>query len=155
MLLALGVWVVSMVSAVLVYVGLSPVLGSPTDTALDVLRGSTDMSRVGSADSVAMGLIVARASVLAGLAEELFFRGALYGWVRKRLPAVPTVLITAVIFAAVHPFALLVPLTLSLGIAAGWLRERTGSTLNCFVAHAATDTSMLVAAAVLVALRIG
>jgi membrane protease YdiL (CAAX protease family) len=160
LLLALGVWVVSLVAVALVYVALSPLLGSPQDVAIQVLRSGTDLSHLSAADALTMGLIVVRVCLLAGLGEELLFRGALYGWLRSRLSAVSTILLTSVIFAAIHtqfvPFSvhttlLLLPLTMPFGIVAGWIRERTGSTLNCFMLHIATDTLMFVAAYTLVA----
>jgi membrane protease YdiL (CAAX protease family) len=35
--------------------------------------------------------------------EELFFRGVLYAWIRERMPAAVSVLVSAVIFASLHP----------------------------------------------------
>jgi membrane protease YdiL (CAAX protease family) len=162
LVLALGVLVLLKSVSILVYVLLSPILGSPQSSLLQELRLTTDLSRLSSADALAMGLIVIRACLLSPLAEELLFRGALFGWVRRRVPALPTILLVTVPFAAIHtyvPFSLQtqVPLFSNIflgGIAVAWVRERTGSSLNTFVMHAVNNSLMLVVAYVLVAQQI-
>lgn len=162
LVLALGVLVLLQSVSILVYVLLSPILGSPQSTLLQELRLTTDLSRLSSADALALGLIVIRACLLSPLAEELVFRGALFGWVRRRLPALPTILLTSVLFSAIHtyvPFSLQVQLPLFSGIFLGsialaWVRERTGSSLNTFVMHAVNNSLSLVVAYILVAQQI-
>jgi membrane protease YdiL (CAAX protease family) len=75
--------------------------------------------------------------VLAGVVEETLFRGAL-------LPRVGIV-ISAILFAALHTqyaisFATLEVLVL--GLALGWLRVKSGSTLPCMVTHAGYDIAV-------------
>ena len=75
--------------------------------------------------------------VLAGVVEEILFRGAL-------LPRFGIV-ITAILFAALHiqyavSFATLEVFVLGLGL--GWLRVRSGSTLPCIVTHAGYDIAV-------------
>jgi CAAX protease family protein len=163
LLLALGVLVLLLSVGMLVDVLLSPILGgSPLSIRLQELRLTTDLSRLSSADALALGLIVIRACLLSPLAEELVFRGALFGWVRRRLPALPTILLTSVLFSATHtyvPFSLQVQLPLFSDIFLGsivvaWVRERTGSSLNTFVMHAVNNSLMLVVAYMLVAQQI-
>ncbi len=36
--------------------------------------------------------------------EELFFRGLLYSWIRERIPAVPSIIVTSLLFSSVHGF---------------------------------------------------
>src|SRR5258708_16435742 len=160
LLLALGVWVVFLVAVALVYVAFSPLLGPPQDVAIQVLRSGTDLSRLSAADALTMGLIVVRVCLLAGLGEELLFRGALYGLPRSRLSAVSTILLTSVIFAAIHtqfvPFSghttlLPLPPSMPFGIVPGRIRERPRSTLKCFMLHIATDPFRVVAAYILIA----
>lgn len=74
--------------------------------------------------------------VLAGVVEEILFRGALV----PRLG----ILVTALLFAALHTqygitFASLEVFVLGLGL--GWLRVRSG-TLTCIVAHAGYDIAV-------------
>ncbi len=149
--LALGVWVLCWVAIALTYVALSPVLGPPQDAMLQLLRFGSDMSRLPPAGPIVLGLIVVRACVLAPLAEELLFRGALFGWLRRRLSAGLTIPLTAALFAGIHMMPLLLPVTFLFGVAAGWVRERTGSTLPFFAIHVLNNVLMLAVAYVLVA----
>jgi membrane protease YdiL (CAAX protease family) len=152
LLLALAIWALCWVAIALIYVALAPVLGPPQNAGLQLLRFGSDMSRLADAGLFSLALIVVRACLLAPLAEELLFRGALFGWVRKRLSAMPTILVTAALFAAIHMEVLLLPVTLLWGIAAGWVRERTGSTVPFFAAHVVNSVVMLAIASLLVAL---
>ena len=149
--LALGVWVLCWAAIALTYAALEPVLGPPRDALLQLLRFGSDMSRLPPAGPISLGLILLRACLLAPLAEELLFRGALFGWLRRRLPAMVTVLLTAALFAGIHMMPLLLPVTFLFGVAAGWVRERTGSALPFFAMHVLNNFLMLAVASVLVA----
>lgn len=149
--LALGVWVLCWIVIALTYVALNPLLGPPQDALLQLLRFGSDMSRLPPPGPVTLGLIVVRACLLAPLAEELLFRGALFGWLRRYLSAAPTVALTAALFAGIHMMLLLLPVTLLFGVAAGWVRERTGSTVPFFVVHVLNNVLMLAVASTLVA----
>jgi membrane protease YdiL (CAAX protease family) len=107
------------------------------------------MARIPHADGFDWFLIVVRALLLAGLAEELFFRGVLYGWLRRRLPAWATILVTSAVFMLEHLYAIVFPPAFFAGIGLGWLRERSGSVLPGFVVHVLTDTLLFVIALVL------
>jgi hypothetical protein len=77
---------------------------------------------------------------------------SLYGWLRRRLSVPATIVVSGLAFTAEHAVApLVLPAALLFGIAAGWVRHRTGSTLDTFVMHALFDGTLLVVAAVLVA----
>lgn len=154
LLLALGVLVLVQGVRILIYVLLSPIIGSLPNTLLQEFRLGTDLSRLPSADALAMGLIVVRACLLAPIGEELLFRGALFGWLRRRLSARYTILITALLFSITSlsfPGVLIIFLD---GIATSWVREHTGSSLNVAVMHIINDTLMLSIAYVLVAQHI-
>jgi membrane protease YdiL (CAAX protease family) len=43
------------------------------------------------------------ACVLGPFAEELFFRGILYSWLRERMPAAAGIVLSALFFAGLHP----------------------------------------------------
>jgi len=104
--------------------------------ALSVLEAiGSDDGRLGSSGPVLTGVILLRACVLAPVGEELLFRGALFGWLRSRLSAPASIGLTAVAFASIHGFPPILPLAFALGIAWGWTRERTGSTVPGVVAH--------------------
>jgi membrane protease YdiL (CAAX protease family) len=158
LLQGLGLNIVAWLVAVLFYVLFTPIFGSPLIIAIPVLKSVTDVTRLPHADLLTLGLIFGRVFLLVPLAEELFFRGALYGWLRRYLPALPTILLTAVLFGFEHTawgvpmprLFFLVPLAFVYGIAVGWVRERTGSTLNTAVMHVMVDAALLIVASLLI-----
>jgi membrane protease YdiL (CAAX protease family) len=89
---------------------------------------------------------IALSSVIAfPLVHELFFRGILFGGLRRArtgdgraLGSTDRVIVaTAVYFAASQGDPRSLPLFLALGLVTGWLRALSGSVLPAFVAHAA------------------
>lgn len=88
-----------------------------------------------------------RALVVAPLAEELVFRGVLYGAIRRRLRAGPAVLLSAVVFAAMHPVwiaGLLLPWTQFLGgLIFAWSYERTRSLALPVLLHVVGNLGVL------------
>jgi membrane protease YdiL (CAAX protease family) len=75
-------------------------------------------------------------------AEELFLRGALQPTLRRALGPGAAITVTAVLFAAIHMAAyglVAIPLDFGVGLLLGWLRERTGSTAACAIAHLVAD----------------
>lgn len=66
----------------------------------------------------ATGLLLA-AGILAPIAEEAFFRGVLYGWLRRRLGLVLAVSISALVFGLVHvqPIHALIAAIMGVGLA--------------------------------------
>jgi membrane protease YdiL (CAAX protease family) len=158
LLQGIGLNIVALLAALLCYLLLTPIFGPPLTIALPVLKSATDVTRLPQADLLTLALIFGRVFVLVPLAEELFFRGALYGWLRRHLPALPTILLTAVLFGFEHTVwgvpmpgvFFLVPLAFVYGIAFGWVRERTGSTLNTSVMHVMVDAALLIVASLLI-----
>jgi membrane protease YdiL (CAAX protease family) len=148
LVLALGAWVLCCALTALAYAALAPVFGPPRAALDELVLFGSDYGRLYSAGPFALALILVRACLLAPLCEELLFRGALFGWLRQRFPSVPTILLTAVLFAAIHAAGtvLLLPFALFFGATAAWVRERTGSVLPSFVMHAANNVSMVVLA---------
>ncbi|MGA1793054.1 MAG: lysostaphin resistance A-like protein [Thermoplasmatota archaeon] len=82
--------------------------------------------------------------VLAPLAEEVFFRGYLFGLLEDKLGDMPAITITAVLFAAVHfnPYTFL-PI-LALGGLMGWARKRSGSIIPSLVLHSMNNLIALI-----------
>jgi len=86
---------------------------------------------------------------MAPLAEELVFRGLLYGWLAGRWGAGVAVVGSSIAFAAAHVELAHVILVLPLGLMFGWLRWRSGSLWPSLVAHMANNGLAVVAAAYL------
>jgi uncharacterized protein len=93
----------------------------------------------GTAGLVAVCVLV---TVIAPIAEELFFRGYFFAALRNWRGPLPAALVTGVVFGAIHvgsaPVAFLAPLAL-LGFLLCVLRWQTGSLLPCLAAHAANN----------------
>ena len=85
------------------------------------------------------------AVILAPIAEELFFRGLLQSMLRRRFGPWSAVLISSVVFAAVHcgaePQAL--PSLFALALVMGYSYERTGRLLSPMLIHALFNAANL------------
>jgi membrane protease YdiL (CAAX protease family) len=137
--LALGipVWVGALIVGGLITLALTPLIGPPADNTTPLLKTSFD--------PLFVSIIVPTVCLMAPVCEEMLFRGALYGWLRRRVPFTLAIPITAAIFAGAHLLPTLFPLLFVVGVATAMVREWTGSTLNSFVVHA-TQNSFAVAA---------
>jgi len=78
--------------------------------------------------------------LLAGLAEELFFRGFMQVRLRERFGPWAAVLVTAAAFGISHLNLLHAAMAFLMGLYAGWLLERTGSIRPGILGHAANNT---------------
>lgn len=83
-----------------------------------------------------LGITVATVVLLAPAAEEMLFRGALFGWLRGRIPLVVAAVVSAAIFAGAHLSLAAFVYLFVFGLAAAAVYQRTGSTLNSFLMHA-------------------
>ncbi|HEX9522941.1 MAG TPA: type II CAAX endopeptidase family protein [Reyranella sp.] len=95
-----------------------------------------------------VGSLLAMA-VLAPLAEELVFRGLLYGWLASRWGTVLAWIVSSLAFAAAHVEPAHAVLVLPLGLWFGWLRRRTDSLWPSLVAHMVNNGLAIAAAAYL------
>jgi membrane protease YdiL (CAAX protease family) len=83
-------------------------------------------------------------SLLAGVGEELLFRGVLQVALARRLGALPGLLIAGALFGLLHPVTrTYVVLAALIGVYLGWLFERSGNLLLVMVAHALYDFVVL------------
>ena len=95
-------------------------------------------------------LTLAVLGLLAPVAEELVFRGLLYGWLAGRWSNLVAFILSSLAFAAAHTEPLHILMVLPLGFWFGWLRWRTGSLVTTIVAHIINNT-IAVSAAVFLA----
>lgn len=82
--------------------------------------------------------------VLAPFAEEMFFRGMVFGWLRKWgfwLSAI----ISAALFGAAHGINFIFPASFALGLLNAYVYEKSGSLWPAIVAHMAFNGTSLVA----------
>ena len=86
--------------------------------------------------------------VLAGtivpFAEELFFRGFLYGWLRPRRGVVTATVISALCFSLLHGIYWLIPALILLGVVLAIVYQRSGSILAAAVTHGTFNTITII-----------
>jgi membrane protease YdiL (CAAX protease family) len=90
----------------------------------------------GAIGAVAAGVLII---VAAPISEEIFFRGFMFGGLRKRLSFAWAALISAVIFGAFHYTGVnslgVIPQLAILGLVQAWLYERSGSIYPTIALH--------------------
>ena len=79
-------------------------------------------------------------------AEELFFRGLLYGWLRTKIGVGRGLLFSAVLFALLHTDPVAFFPILGLGILFGWVYEKTGSLTAPVSIHLLHNAGMMAVA---------
>jgi len=116
---------------------LGQVLDSLTMLAGLGQQGSMVMIRRALAQAVGPDLFLAVLiiGVLAGTAEEVFFRAYMQTRLVERLPPAIAVIITSVCFGVLHLEWLHAILALALGLYLGWITELTGSALPAVACH--------------------
>jgi membrane protease YdiL (CAAX protease family)/uncharacterized RDD family membrane protein YckC len=87
-------------------------------------------------------------AVAAPIAEEIFFRGMLFGGLRRRLSTLPAAAISALVFGALHATTGVsaVPPLIIFGFVLALLYERTGSLVPGMIAHALNNALALAVA---------
>ncbi len=89
------------------------------------------------------------AAVVAPIAEEIFFRGFMYGGLRRRIGVIGAMLISTLLFTALHfSVDLFIPI-FTLGLFLAWLYEYTGSLYPGIFLHAANNALSLLVLLVL------
>jgi membrane protease YdiL (CAAX protease family) len=94
-----------------------------------------------------VGIQIVLVVLAAGFAEEVAFRGLLFGGLRTRMPGWAAALISAAIFGALHAFTGIsaVPVLIGFGFVLALLYERTGSIVPGIVLHMLNNALALAA----------
>jgi membrane protease YdiL (CAAX protease family) len=101
-----------------------------------------EMLKSAPAMAAGRGWILALAVVAAPLCEEFIFRGLIYGGLRRSMKAPQAMLMSAAIFAVVHPPLSMLPV-LVLGLCAAWTYERSKTLLAPMLVHATYNAVIL------------
>ena len=115
--------VIVLISVVLARVGYQPA-PNPVIPALDEIR-----------QAWVRWLLVGMITVFGPFTEEVFFRGYLYPAMRRRLAVAPALLINAALFSLVHVSLVQFVPIMMLGLAMGFLFERTRSIVGPATFH--------------------
>jgi membrane protease YdiL (CAAX protease family) len=134
--------VIHVILSIAVGAGLYPLLSTVQDLAMKRWPIATEdvelAEKVIAVPTMSARLaFVVSAFVVIPIARELFFRGLLYGAVRRATNARIAALATAFFFAALTPDWRTLPCAVALGLALARLRERTGSVVAPIAAHLA------------------
>ena len=132
-LLALGAWMACfplVAVANLVNRELAPWLLDESSVARqDYLERFLSEEGVASSGAVWLCMVV-----VIPVVEELIFRGALYGGLRRVMPLPAAMILSGVVFGGVHDGVAMLPAA-TLGVLLAWLYERTGSLVVPSLAH--------------------
>ncbi len=94
---------------------------------------------------VSFAVTFVMAGIAAPIAEELFFRGALFTWFRQRFSLWPSILASSTLFALGHADTLAVVITsFILGVVNAWVFERTRSIWASIAIHAVNNSVAVV-----------
>lgn len=109
-----------------------------------------DGGRLVGAGPVLVTLSVLRGVLITPIAEELFFRGAFYSWLKGRFTVRAAIITSAALFTVVHFGVLaLLPYVAIFGLIGAWVRERTGSIVPWTIVHCVHNAAIFVAAYVI------
>jgi membrane protease YdiL (CAAX protease family) len=98
-------------------------------------------------DPVVLILLLVLAAIWAPVVEETFFRGALYGYLRRRWSWPIASAFTGLLFAVIHPQGWIgVPALATIGFILGAIREWRGSIIAPMTAHALNNGTVLLLA---------
>ena len=98
-----------------------------------------------SRSPVLAGLLLL-AALIGPIAEEIFFRGLLYGGLRNRIGVGRALVLTAFLFACLHTDPVSFLPIFALGLLFGWVYEKTGSLAAPVAIHVLHNGVMLYAA---------
>ena len=144
--LAFLLWLAMWVFFIITYLTLGSSWGVVRDIGKAVLTIGSLYGRLDGASPELTIFAIIQPILITPLMEELIFRGSLYGWLRGKLSARLTILITAVIFALYHPLIYLYPIAFVFGLLSGWFRERTKSLMPFLIMHVLNSILLIVGA---------
>jgi membrane protease YdiL (CAAX protease family) len=98
----------------------------------------------GAKSPLLLGSLVALASIVAPITEELLFRAGLFRYARTRLPRWAALLLPAVLFGALHGNLASFPQLVILGVIFSLAYERTGNIAVPMLAHALFNLNTIV-----------
>src|SRR5262249_19457809 len=144
-LAACTVWTVSWIAAAVIYVALSRWLWSLTYVRDAFMWIGADGGRLASKEPLLFVLGAGRGVTATPIAEEMLFRGSLFGWIRGRSTGPVTIVVTASLFALAHPMAVLWPGAFCFGLGAAWYRQRSNLLTPFVIVHMLNSVALLAA----------
>ncbi len=122
---------------------LTPVTGGLAESARQILSVATDVKRLNGQPAPAWAIAIVRGCLIVPVFEEVFFRGLLLQWLRRHLADGGAIAVSAALFAVMHGYPIVLPFAFVSGLFTGWVRVRTGSTLNTILMHVLNNVVFL------------
>lgn len=144
--LAFLLWVSMWAVGLFAIITLSPASGFMDEMGKAFLKIGSLYGRLENATPALFALALFQPIILTPLAEELVFRGSLFGWLRDRLNPIAAIVITATLFALYHPLVYLWPMAFLFGLGSGWFRQRSGSLTPFLIVHMVNSIAMITVA---------
>lgn len=91
-----------------------------------------------------LGVMLLLVGVLVPFAEEIVFRGLVFGWMRKHLRFAYAAPLSAIFFASVHLVWFLVPVLFCMGVVLAAIAERSGSLWPAIIVHGTFNSLMTI-----------
>jgi membrane protease YdiL (CAAX protease family) len=85
-------------------------------------------------------VIIVGALIMAPIAEEIFFRGFIFGGIRARRGWIAAAIVSSLLFGAAHLSGWYLPSYTLIGLLFAWSYQHTGSLRPGIIAHALTNT---------------
>ena len=117
--------------------------GSLSTSLRNMLTLATDVKHLEGQPALAWAIAIPRGCLLVPLFEEWFFRGAVLQWLRRHLSDFRAIVLAAALFAALQFYPAVMPYAFVFGVFAGWIRVRSGSTLNTLFMHVLDNVASL------------
>ncbi|MEE8444211.1 MAG: type II CAAX endopeptidase family protein [Alphaproteobacteria bacterium] len=127
--IGVGLGVLFVPLSILVSTGTQKLLGLPSESPQMPLLAPEGFSWT------AYVIILVLGGILVPLAEEIFFRGLVYGWLRRVWSVPAGVMVSALIFGVIHGFVVVIVAAAMIGIALALLYEKSRSLWPSAVLH--------------------
>jgi membrane protease YdiL (CAAX protease family) len=140
---SVGIWIATVAAILLFYLCLGSIFGSVYQVAKQITAFATDAKRLQGQPTAAWIIAIVRGCLIVPIFEEVFFRGVLLSWLRKRLNVPGAIFVMAALFALMHGSLVVAPYVFIFAIVAGYVRIRTGSTFNTIIMHSLNNLILL------------
>lgn len=114
----------------------------------DAGNPQADLANAAASGGLGLAAMLLAGAMLVPFAEELLFRGVLYGALRRYGMWIATVA-SALLFGLAHGFSFVLPAAFVLGLVAAVVYERSGSIWPAVAVHAANNAAAFAVAAIL------
>jgi membrane protease YdiL (CAAX protease family) len=141
--LACLAWIGIIASSLVIYFLLSPITGRLPTAVRQILSVATDAKRLEGQPTSVWIVAIARGCLIVPLFEEVLFRDLVLRWLGKYFSTTRAVIVSAALFAVMHGYPIVLPYAFVAGLFLGWIRERTGSTLNPLFMHVVNNVVFL------------